>query len=143
MSIYYCHDCSVSLGLTVPQIPTSLTGTNYQLERYIKHTAPTGTYFVNSIFDDPTYPTYNNYIVTGTISGLLEVDNRNRNNLIWYAGERTGVEYRNGVFFAPANGIKIVLSHNSAKIHAFPITDMPGTVNYCANCGKSLPMWHL
>lgn len=140
MSTYYCHDCSISLGLIVPQIPTSLTGTNYQLERYIKHTAPTGTYFVNSVFDDPL--AYSGYIVTGTMSGFLEVDDRNRNNLIWYAGERTGVEYRNGVFVAPTNGVKIVLSQDYSKIHAFPIVDNPCTVNYCANCGKPLPMWH-
>jgi len=77
MSQFFCHSCSVS-GLVTPAMPTSLTGTSYQLEKFIKHTAPTVTYPINSIFDDPTYDTYSGYIVTGTISGLLEIDNYGR-----------------------------------------------------------------
>ncbi len=93
MPQYFCHLCSVS-SLVTPEFPTSLTGTFYQLEKYIKHTAPTGTYPLNSIFIDPTYNTYRGYILTGTLSGLLEIDNYGRKNYLWYAGEVTGAEYR-------------------------------------------------
>lgn len=142
MPTYYCHECSISLGLITPQIPiSSLTGTNYQLERFIKHTDPTGTYNINSVFNDPTYSVYKDYIVTGTMSGFLEVDDRNRNNLIWYAGKYTGVEYRDGVFVAPTNGVKIVLFHDESLIHAFPIVAQPNLINYCQNCGTPLPTW--
>ncbi len=140
MPQYFCHSCSV-LGLVTPAIPASLTGTSYQLEKYIKHTAPTGTYPINSIFDDPTYDAYSGYIVTGTISGLMEIDDYGRKNFIWYAGEKTGAEYQNGVFIAPTSGIKIVLLEDDTKLHAFPITAQSGSVNYCANCGAALPMW--
>lgn len=141
MPQYFCHVCSSALGLVTPANPASLTGTYYQLEKYIKHTAPTGTYPINSIFDDPSYATYSGYIVTGTISGLMEIDDIGRKNFIWYAGQQTGAEYLNGVFVAPTSGVKIVLPEDDAKLHAFPITAQPGLINYCANCGKPLPMW--
>lgn len=140
MSKFFCHLCSVS-GLITPELPTSLTGTFYQLEKYIKHTAPTGTYPLNSIFIDPTYNTYSGYIVTGTMSGLLEIDERGRKNYIWYAGETTGAEYRNGIYVAPTNGIKIVLPEDSTRLHAFPILAQANVINYCLNCGAPIPMW--
>ena len=139
MPQFFCHSCSVS-GLVTPAMPASLTGTSYQLEKFIKHTAPTGTYPINSIFDDPTYDTYSGYIVTGTISGLLEIDN-GRKNFIWYAGKYTGVEYRNGIYIAPTNGVRIVLPEAATKIHAYPIQAQPGSINYCLKCGVPLPMW--
>ncbi len=141
MSQYFCHTCSSVLGLVIPASPTSLTGTYYQLEKYIKHTAPTKIYAINSIFDDPTYLAYSGYIVTGTISGLMEIDDHGRKNFIWYAGERTGAEYRNGMFIVPTSGIKIVLPEDDTKLHAFPIISNPGLINYCLNCGLPLPMW--
>jgi len=139
---HYCHECSVLNGLVIPASPSSLTGTSYQLEKYIKHTAPTGIYEgLNSVFDDPTYEAYSGYTVTGTASGLLEIDYKNRKNLIWYAGSPTGVEYRNGIFTAPTTGVKIVLPEDGGKIHAFPITASPHSVAKCLLCGKPLPLW--
>lgn len=122
-------------------MPTSLTGTPYQLGRFIKHTAPTGTYPINSIFDDPTYDTYCSYIVTGTISGLLEIDDGGRKNFIWYAGKYTGAEYRNGIYVAPTSGVKIVLPEDSTRLHAFPLLAQPRSINHCLNCGSPLPMY--
>lgn len=131
----------MSQGLVKPANPISLTGTSYQLGKFIKHTAPTGTYPLNSIFNDPTYDMYSGYIVTGTMSGLLEIDNYGRKNFIWYAGETTGAKYRNGIYVAPTNGIKIVLPEDSTRLHAFPILAQPNVINYCLNCGAPLPMW--
>lgn len=141
MSRYYCHECSILNGLVTPASPVSLTGTSYQLGKFIKHTAPTGTYPLNSIFDDPTYDTYSQYVVTGTASGLLEIDDGNRKNFIWFAGRRTGAEYRNGIFIAPTSGVKVVLPEDDTKLHAFPITASPPSTVNCVSCGKPLPLW--
>jgi hypothetical protein len=141
MTQYFCRECQMLLGLVSPANPISLTGTNYQLGRFIKHTAPTGTYSLNSVFDDPTYTAYSNYIVSGSVSGYLEIDDYGRKNIIWFAGEHTGAEFRNEVFIAPTNGVKIVLPEDDTKIHAFPLKASPGSINYCDSCGKPLPMW--
>jgi|SRR3990172_4773077 len=141
MPQYYCHDCSTLLGLVTPASPSSLTGTSYQLSKYIKHTTPTGTYPLNSVFNGPDYETYSQYVVTGSASGLLEIDDRNRKNFIWFAGKRTGAEYRNGVFIAPTDGVKIVLPEDDGKLHAYPIAASPNSVVNCQSCGKPLPLW--
>ena len=140
MSTYYCHACAI-LGLVTPAFPVSLTGTQYQLDKFIKHTAPTGIYSINSVFNDPTYEAYSGFIVTGTISGFMEIDDRGRKNFHWYAGEQTGVEYRNGGYNAPTNGVVIVFPEDDTKLHAYPIQGQSGVINYCANCGAPLPMW--
>jgi len=141
MPQYFCHQCAISNKLVIPVEPFTFTGTSYQLDKFIKHTAPTGIYQINSVFDDPTYTTYHDYIVTGTISGMLEIDDRGRKNLIWYAGRETGAEYQNDVFIAPASGVKIVWPEDDQKLHAYPITYSPGAINYCQICGTPMPQW--
>lgn len=142
MSQYYCHACAISTGQYTPLYPGNLTGTSYQCGKFMKHTIPTGTFAgKNSIFNDPTYKTYFNYVVTGTAAGMLEIDDVNRMNLIWYAGYKTGVELINGVYNAPTDGVKIVKFSIPDEIHTYPIKGKPGLIQYCANCGITIPQW--
>ena len=136
MSHYYCHACAVKKGLVTPTITANLTGTNYQLDKFIKHTAPTGNYAMNSVFNDPKYPTYRDYTISGALSGCVEVDNKGRSNIIWYAGKETGLTY-SGNFNLPVSGIKIVLHQDNAKIHAYPF-QVPET-KHCQDCGVLIP----
>jgi hypothetical protein len=76
MTIYYCHECARKEAHVLPVIPISGHGpaNMYQLEKYIKHTAPTGVYSLNSVFNDPTWPIYQNYLVAGAASGCLQAE---------------------------------------------------------------------
>jgi hypothetical protein len=142
MSQYYCHTCAIAINIYTPDYPGNLTGTAYQCGKFMKHTMPTGTYpGINSIFNDPTYQTYFDYVVTGSYSGMLEIDDSGHMNLIWYAGAQTGVELINGIFNAPTDGIKIVMIFDIDRIHSYPIKGQPGLIKFCANCGKPLPQW--
>ncbi len=141
MSKYYCHECMMVNSIVTPASPIALTGTQYQLDKFIKHTAPSQSYPLNSVFDDPTYKAYSKYVVSTSASGLLEIDDQGRNNLMWFAGSRTGAEYRNGVFTAPTEGVKVVWPESGTKLHAFPITGSPHRSVNCASCGKALPLW--
>ncbi len=136
MSEYYCHSCAVKLGLITPTITTNLTGCDYQLEKFIKHTAPTGCYSINSVFDDPSYSNYRNYTISGSLSGCLEIDGGGRKNLLWYAGEQVGLTY-SGAFVIPASGVKIVFHDDDTKIHPFPFN--PPQVKVCKSCGTLIP----
>jgi hypothetical protein len=144
MSDYYCHQCASStLGFVQPGNITSLSATSYQLGKFVEHTAPASSALskrVNSIFDDPSYSGYKNYIINTAASGWVEQDKQGRINLAWYAGKKTGVEYHNGAFFAPADGVKVALSNNTFKIHGFPFTT-PSKLKTakCKNCGASIP----
>lgn len=136
MSDYYCHACAVKLGLIMPALTTDLTGCDYQLEKFIKHTAPTGSYSINSVFDDPKYAEYKDYTISGALSGCVEIDNRGRKNLLWYAGKRVGLTY-SGAFTVPASGVKIVFHDNETKIHTYPFN--PPKAQRCKECGVVIP----
>lgn len=141
MSQYYCHQCSISGSLVTPANPSSLTGTHYQLGKFIKHTSPTASYNLNSVFADPTYQAYSGYVVNTIASGLLEVDNQGCKNLIWFAGSQNGVEYRSGLFTAPTKGVKVVWPESDSKLHAFPIAASPQRIEGCFSCGKQIPFF--
>jgi|APCry1669189241_1035207.scaffolds.fasta_scaffold09463_1 hypothetical protein len=136
MSTYYCHSCAVKLGLITPTTTANLTGCNYQLEKFIKHTTPIGSYSINSIFDDPNYSKYRDYTISGSLSGCLEIDDKGRKNLLWYAAEQVGLTY-SGAFTVPASGIKIVFHDNDTRIHTYPFN--PPEVKYCKECNTLIP----
>jgi len=136
MSVYYCHACAAIKGWMNAASPANLTGTPYQLEKYIKHTVPTGIYPVNSTFDDPGYETYRSYVVNTSASGCLEVDGYGRRNLIWVAGQRIGATFQSGVLIRPDDAVRVVLYNNEWKIHTFPTTSDHVATQRCAECGK-------
>ncbi|MBX3427591.1 MAG: hypothetical protein KF688_18065 [Pirellulales bacterium] len=138
MPTYYCHKCGLSEGHVKPDVHANLTGEQYQLEKFIKHTAPTGQYKVNSIFADPSYKKYADYIVTTTASGYVEIDDNQRTNIVWFASEKAGTKYVKGAFKCDQSGVKVVFHDDSTKIHAFAAEVNFGTKT-CAKCGASIP----
>ncbi len=135
MSEYYCHSCAGEMGLMNPASPLSLTGTDYQLGKFIKHTDPTGTYPINSVFGDTDYGTYENYVVSSAGSGFLELDDRGRRNIVWVAGKTIGATYKNGIYTYPDDAVRIVLHDNQWKIHAFPTLSDKVQSKRCKRCG--------
>jgi hypothetical protein len=138
MSTYYCHLCCRTLGLIAPADASAINASGYVLEKFIKHTAPTGTYPVNSVFDNTDWHKYKDYAVVTAASGCLEIDDQNRKNLIYFAGERTGLRYDNGQFTCPCSGVKLVRAENVTRLHPFP-SDFHPESRQCANCGVPVP----
>jgi hypothetical protein len=134
--VYYCHRCAAIIGLMNPVSAGKLIRTQYQLDKYIKHTAPTGVYPVNSIFDDPAYSSYRDYVVFTSGSGCFQIDDRGRTNLIWIAGERVGATYHKGVFHAPDDAVKVVFHDDVWRVHAFPTLSDPIQTERCILCGR-------
>ena len=134
MSEYYCHKCAAIKGLMNPASPTDLIGTPYQLDKFIKHTAPAGIYPVNSIFDNLDYSAYRDYVVYTSGSGCFEIDDQGRSNLIWIAGRKIGATFHNGVLIAPDDAVRVVFHDNEWKIHAFPTLSDPIQTKRCALC---------
>lgn len=124
------------LGLVNPEVPESLTGTSYQLEKFIKHTAPTGTYPINSLFSDPSYERYRDFVATTIVSGSAYIDDQGRINLLYFAGDKIGVTYENGQLLIPADTVEVVLHNNKWKIHAFPANSNSFQQTTCQNCGS-------
>jgi hypothetical protein len=139
MAGYYCHECALKMGLLHPAEPMILTGTEYQLNKYLKHTAPTSDYNFNTIFTGPASSTYHSYIVTTIASGHVQVDDRGRTNVLWVASGPTGITFHKGNFAGPTNAVKVVYHDNENKIHGFPIQSSALGVATCVSCGRPIP----
>jgi hypothetical protein len=142
MPSYYCHECARQHGYVSPSIPSSGLAPNagIQLEKFIKHTAPTGVYSINSVFNDSKWETYQNYIVAGAASGCLEIDDRGRKNLLFFAGKETGLTYQSGGFMISCSGVIVVCCEDAARIHAFP-NSMSAESHTCVICGRRVPTY--
>lgn len=139
MNQYYCHACAIRCGKLKPADPIELTGTQYQLEKFIKHTAPSTTYPLNSVFTGPASESYRNYIVTAVASGCVQIDG-NRTNIVWVASATTGFTSRNGSFVARNDAVKVVFHDDQFKIHGFPSGSTEFGSATCIDCGKPVPM---
>ena len=112
---YYCHECAIRIGLLRPTTPISLTATEYQLDKYLKHTSPVTDYDFYSVFTNPRSETYERYIVTALASGSVQVDNQGRTNVVWVASEHTGITYKDGRFLASTNAVKVVFHDDDRR----------------------------
>lgn len=136
---YYCIDCAISGGHLQRAVPTNLFDTQYQLEKYLKHTTPLSTYNFNSIFSDPSTVAYRDYIVDTVSSGHVQVDNSGRINIVWVASRGTGVSYQNGNFHSNADAVKVVFHDDQFKIHGYPTQSTELAGYNCCVCGKVIP----
>lgn len=138
---YYCHDCSIKRwGPNHSHTTTNLTGSTDTLGKFIKHTIPpplSGNPIV-SVFNDRDYSTYSGYVVNAIASGSTEVDHLDRKNIVWYAGKEVGVLHSGSTFTASTDTIKVVLAHDSSKVHAFPVQSGPLLAQTCADCGRPI-----
>lgn len=135
---YYCHKCARLKGYISPIDPSELERSQYQLEKFIKHTAPDRAYPTNSVFNDSNGETYQSYMVSAAASGCLEIDDQGRKNLIYFAGKETALRYEDGIFAATCSGVTVVCGESSGHIHAFPSDFHPESRN-CDCCGDSVP----
>jgi hypothetical protein len=109
--------------------------TEYQLVKFMKHTVPSGLYEAVSVFESTSTGRYERHIVDAGASGAVEIDDVGRRNIIWLAGECTGFRWERGVLQGPQDGIKVVFSSESGKVHAFPIDASTLKTEHCARCG--------
>ena len=135
MRTYFCHQCGADLG-HLRQPPTGkVVASSYQLGKYLKHTVPDPQIEVQSVFDTPSTQAYAGYLIGALAAGSVEIDDRGSTNVIWAAGVPTGFLFRNGSLVQPQDAVKVVLSSNALKVHAYPANSTTFTENACERCG--------
>jgi hypothetical protein len=135
---YCCHRCAAARGDLVSIHTGSLLETDYQLGHYMKHAVPDARFNVQSVFGSPSTQAYENYIVSSSLSGSVEIDDRGRKNIIWAAGKEIGFRYENGVLKHPEDVVKVVLSTDSGKIHAYSQSSTQFSGSHCVVCGNDV-----
>jgi len=138
MSWHLCFECAREEGYSTSAETDLLLETEYQLEKYVKHTRPERIYEVNSLFKDPSTATYADFIINTAAAGSVEVDDLGRTNFIWVAGQYVGATYIQGEFEYPNDSIRLVLPFDADKVHAFPFSSTGLTDLTCRKCGRSV-----
>ncbi len=138
MSKYYCHECAQRRGFTYSTETVDLTGSQYKLEKYVKHHFPVKNEGIVSVFNSPDYQTYASYTLSAAASGSAQIDDNGTINMIFFAGQTVGATYQNGQFIIPTDTIKVVLLTEPAKIHTYPVNSANYEQSKCADCGKDI-----
>jgi len=134
---YYCHRCAEALGYLANVYTSDPLQSTYQLEKLVKHTV-LGLHRDASVFNSTSSGPYADYIVNAGASGAVELDDHGRRNIVWLAGQPTGFDYRSGVLIGPTDGVKVVLSSEETKVHAFPVDVAALTTKLCESCGSPI-----
>lgn len=133
-----CYRCARSAGYSTNAEIELLLDSQYQVEKFIKHTRPDRIFHINSIFADSSSDAYREFVINAAAAGSVEIDDRGKPNFIWVAGEEVGATYEDGILHYPADAIKLVLPFDSLKIHAFPIGSSSVSERTCSNCGAPI-----
>lgn len=136
LNTYLCYRCARSAGYSTNAETELLLESDYQLEKFLKHTRPPRIYHLNSLFSDPSTNVYRDYVVNAAAAGSVEIDSLDRVNFIWLAGSVVGATYQEGKFDYSDDAVKIVLPFDDDRIHAFPMSSTSITNVSCAKCGR-------
>lgn len=137
MSSYRCHDCARNRG-DLSALPTDLTGSQYQVGKFAKHTTIPGSGRTGliSTFDPGDFAQYADYCINAHASGSAEYRaNGSLNAFVWAAGRSTGLTFLNGSLQPVApDAVKLVLLSNATKLHAYPTGSAVFAAATCVDC---------
>ena len=138
MDDYYCRECAAKNGF--PNIPSGFdpTGTPYQIEKFWKHTRPTGIYAVNSVYDDPSPAAYSGCLASGLAHGFWQVDGSGRTAMVWYAGKRVGQTNFKNSPPRPDSAIVIPHPYSPTSAHHYSTASDAILQGQCKMCGRPL-----
>ena len=138
MSEYYCHECAIKRGMLNNEIGDfNPTGTQYQLEKFYKHTVPTKHSDMVSFFDMSDNKKYKDYFLNTLASGSVEIDDKGRKNIVWVAEKEQGYRFTDGKITGD-DGVKVVLADDPEKIHAYPTGSADLSTKKCEICEKDI-----
>ena len=115
-----------------------MVASEYQLEKYIKHTIPDSRFPVQSVFETPSTQVYRTYALETLAAGAVEIDDAGRKNVVWVAGRQTGFRFEYGQLVQPTDAVKVLLSSNSTLLHAHPDNSTSFGAAVCARCGVQI-----
>jgi len=137
-SIYYCRECAQKRNLLYPP-PEDPLASKYQVEKYLKHTIRDPAFSVQSVFATQSTQAYADYFVAALAPVAVEVDEKGRSNIIVAAGKTVGVQLNQGQLVGPPqDAVKVVLSSDPWRVHAYPAHSTTFTGAKCSDCNLTV-----
>ena len=136
---YHCAKCTDAKGLRPSAPSTDFLLTSYQRDKHTKHTVPSSSHTVQSVFDDPSEAYYQQTLLQAYRYGALEATSRGTDILFCPSTQSTvGYKQQWGTHVARQDTIRVVLSSDSVKVHAFLNASSDHTQHRCGTCGGPL-----
>jgi hypothetical protein len=137
-SIYYCRECAEKRKLLYPPPPDPLAS-QYQVEKYLKHTIRDPAFSVQSVVATRNTQACADYFVAAQAPVAAEVDEKGPSNIIVAAGKTVGVQLNQGQLVGPPqDAVKVVLSSDPWKVHAYPAHSTTFTGAKCSDCNLTV-----
>ena len=118
---------------------TDLLATEYQRQKHRKHTTPSSSHTVQSVFDDPSEEYYRQTIQEAYKLGAMEVTSRGTDILFCPSTQSSfGFKQRWGSHLGRQDTVRVVKSTDALQVHAFLNASSDHSSHRCDACGGRL-----
>ena len=137
MYCFYCARCAGEFRLRPPMPTLDLLGSPHQLDKYEKHTKPSSSYGVQTVFDSNSTQYYEECIREAFEHGAVQIESRGTNIIFYPSTQSTlGSKYKWGEYACRQDTVIVVKTSEPHRVHAF----LTGSSEYenqrCVQCGN-------
>ena len=140
MTDYYCPNCATMNGLKSGIDTSDVLGTSYQQGKHRKHTVPSTSHPVQSVFDSSSTQYYEDCIQEAIFKGFVEIDDHGRKNVLFCpsTGGDVGSKYKWGKLATRVDTVVVVNTSAPSEIHPFLTNSSHFSTQACEKYGGSL-----
>jgi len=133
---YYCRNCAMQHNLIFKPPTGKVVGSKKHIEKHKKHTGVNPNEPILGVFLDLSTETYRHLFLDAWENGGVEIGDKGETNLVWAAGEYIGDVHRFSELVGPTEVIKVVLTSDLEKTHAYPVSKSDYNDKTCLDCGR-------
>ncbi len=118
---------------------TDFLATDYQRQKHQKHTVPSSSHPVQSVFDEPSQEYYLQTIQEAYHQGALDVTSRGTDILFCPSTQSTfGFKQRWGSHVGRQDTVRVVKTTDALEVHAYLNASSDHSTHRCDVCGGPL-----
>jgi len=139
MGCFYCTRCADKLGLK-PLMPTlDLLGSTHQRDKHEKHTKPSTSHRVQTVFDNNSTQYYEECIREAFEHGTVQIESRGTNIIFCPSTQSTlGSKYKWGEYACKQDTVIVVKTSEPHGVHAFLTASSQYQNQRCDQCGNTV-----
>jgi hypothetical protein len=137
MKKYICCGCADKLNLKTSARTSDPLQSQYQVDKWYKHTIPSTSIGYQTLFDSRSSDYYAGVIYDAVDLGFVEDDDQSRLNILYCpsTGSRIGRAFARGQDLGPQDMVRVVKWSEEAGIHAMLDGSSDFSAARCSRCG--------
>ena len=136
---YFCPGCADQLGIRPTMTTFDPVGSSCQRENYEKHTIPSSSHPLQTVFDNTSTQYYEDCIREAIKRGIVQRETRGTNVIFCpTTGSAIGSKYKWGKYANQQDTIIVVKTSDPNGVHAFLKASSQYSHQQCAHCGVNI-----